>query len=154
MVILPVQRPAEWGGLMRRWIRLAQCEGNSLLAWLSPGASPCINFRCTYCTWNISKVWGKLVMYPRFWPLPKGMSLLTFKKVVVMFEPGGILQMVVVAAPSLFIPRYLLMFFVKEYRHTKKSRGSNGTLFRKPASRIQLSRVTVLWKKQPNHFLF
>lgn len=68
-------------------------------------------------------------MYPRFWPLPKGMSLLTFKKVVVMFEPGGILQMVVVAAPSLFIPRYLLMFFVKEYRHTKKSRGSNGTLF-------------------------
>lgn len=62
-------------------------------------------------------------MYLRFWPLPKGTSLLTFKKVVVMFEPGGVLQMVVAAAPSLFIPGYLLMYFVKGYRHKKNQEG-------------------------------
>lgn len=89
-------------------------EGNSLLARLSPGASPCINFRHTYCTWNTSKVLEEPVRYLQFWPLSKGTSLLTLKKVVVMLEPGGVLQMVVVAPPSLFIPGYLFIYFVDE----------------------------------------
>lgn len=97
-------------------------EGNSLLAWFGPGASLCINFRHTYCTWNISKVLGQPVIYLQFWPLSKGTSLLTLRKVVVMLEPSGVLQMVVVAAPSLFIPGYLFIYFVNEYRHKKVKR--------------------------------
>lgn len=61
-----------------------------------------------------------------------------------MFEPGGVLQIVVVAAPPLFIPGYLFIYFVNEYRHKKKNQEEVMILFRKPASRIQLTGVTVL----------
>lgn len=97
-------------------------EDNSLLAWLSPGASLWINFRHTNCTWNISKVLGQPVIYLQFWPLSKGTSLLTSKKVVVMFEHGLVLQMVVVAPCSLFIPGYLFIYFANDYRHKENQK--------------------------------
>lgn len=52
-------------------------EGICLLAWPSSGAYLCINFRHPYCTWNIWKISGHLVIYLQLWPLSKGMSLLT-----------------------------------------------------------------------------
>lgn len=105
MVILPVQCQLSGAG----WLP----QGNPLLAWLSPGE----------LTLDLSTALGT---HQRFWDSLQGTfgfgtSLLTLRKVIGMFEPGGGSE-VVFAAPSLFISVHFCTYIVNKYRHKKSKR--------------------------------